>query len=73
MRYTKTVTIHNELEFKSVQIGQWFKWNNGAKGQYLGQTTAGIYVCAYSHSKFTKAHAKRVKLQRDFAKRYGAK
>lgn len=73
MRYTKTVTIHNELEFKGLHIGQWFRWHLGSKGQYMGQTKAGTYVCVYSATPFNTAHAKRNKLQRDYAKRYGAK
>lgn len=64
--------IDNELQFKTMAIGQWFKWYNGAKGQYMGQTKAGTFVCVYSTSKFDKNHAKRNKLQRQFAKRYGS-
>ena len=33
-KYIKTVTVYNEQQFDSMHPGQWFKWNNGARGQW---------------------------------------
>ena len=69
MRYVKTVVIQSELEFKNLHIGQWFQLGySGAKGQYLGQTRAGCYVCRYG--KFSKENAERNKLQREYVKQF---
>lgn len=72
MRYTSTITLNNVMDLDTLHIGQWFKLGeNGEKAQYLGKTRAGVDVARYG--KFSKENAKRNKLQRQFAIRYGSR
>lgn len=70
-RFTKTISIGNELELKGLQPGQWVRYTGGISGQYLGQTKAGTYVIRWG--EFSKRNAMHNKLQRSFALRYGSK
>jgi len=57
-----------------MQVGQWFRWNNGSRGQYMGTTAAGVDVVRMQAAKFGKAQdCARNKLQRQYAKLHGAK
>jgi hypothetical protein len=74
MKYKPEITIFSELQFDSMKPGQWFKWNNGARGQWLGKTLAGTDVVRYQADKFGKfSDLMQNKLKRSYAKRYGAK
>jgi len=74
MRYQKEITIFNAQQFNSMQVGQWFKWHLGSRGQYLGTTLAGVDVVRHQVDKFGKAaDCTRNKLQRNYAKLRGAK
>lgn len=74
MKYAKTITIFSELQFDSMKPGQWFRWNNGARGQWLGKTRAGVDAVRYQGGKFGKlADTTRNKLVRKWAKLHGAK
>ena len=74
MKYAKTITIFSELQFDSMHPGQWFKWNNGARGQWLGKTRAGVDAVRYQADKFGKvSDTKRNHLVRAWAKRNGSK
>jgi len=74
MKYLKTVTIFSELQFDSMKPGQWFEWNNGARGQWLGKTLAGVDVIRHQNVAFGKlVDCQRNKILRDYAKRHGSK
>ena len=74
MKYVKTITIFSELQFDSFKPGQWFQWHNGARGQWLGKTRAGVDAVRYQGGKFGKlADTTRNKLVRKWAKQHGAK
>lgn len=74
MKYTTTVTIFSELQFDAFKPGQWFEWHNGARGQWLGKTRAGVDVVRYQSDKFGKvSDLAQNKIKRDYAKRWGAK
>jgi len=74
MRYQKEITIFNAQQFDTMQPGQWFKWHLGSRGQYLGTTSAGVDVVRYQAANFGKpSDCTRNKLQRQYAKQYGAK
>lgn len=74
MKYAKTITIFSELQFDSMKPGQWFRWNNGSRGQWLGKTKAGVDAVRYQGGKFGKlADTTRNKLLRKWAKQHGAK
>ena len=74
MKYSKTITIFSELQFDSMQVGQWFRWNNGARGQWLGKTRAGVDVVRYQSGKFgNKSDLAHNALKRFYAKLHGAK
>lgn len=74
MKYQPEVTIFSELQFDSMHPGQWFRWNNGARGQWLGKTRAGVDAVRYQSDKFGKvSDTKRNQLVRAWAKRNGAK
>lgn len=71
-RYTKTVVFNYVQELDNLPIGQWVQCGAyGAKGQYMGTTFGNTDVIRWG--RFSKANAKRNKLQRDYAKRHGAK
>lgn len=71
-RYTKTVTFTYVQELDALQIGQWVQYGAcGEKGQFMGTTSD--YNDIFRWGKFSKANAIRNKLQRDYAKRHGAK
>ena len=71
-RYTKTIIFNYAKELDNLPIGQWVQFGAcGAKGQYLGTTSGNTDVIRWG--KFSKANAKRNKLQRGYAKRHGAK
>lgn len=66
MRYTKTVTIQNEMQLMRLRIGQWFKYGLlGNKGQFLGKDKAGKPIVRMG--KFCKGNAIRNKLLRAIA------
>ena len=74
MKYAKTITIFSDLQFDSMKPGQWFQWHNGARGQWLGKTRAGVDAVRYQGGKFGKlADTTRNKLVRKWAKLHGAK
>lgn len=74
MKYLETVTVYSELQFDSFKPGQWFQWNNGARGQWLGKTRAGVDVVRYQADKFGKdSDLVQNKTKREYAKLYGAK
>lgn len=74
MKYVKTITIFSELQFDSMQVGQWFKWHNGARGQWLGKTRAGVDYVRYQSGKFgSKSDCAHNALKRFSAKLHGAK
>ena len=74
MKYLKTITIFSELQFDSMRPGQWFKWHNGARGQWLGKTRAGVDVVRYQSGVYGKVSDNdRNHLLRTWAKSNGAK
>jgi len=74
MKYKPEITIFSEQQFDSMKPGQWFAWNNGARGQWLGKTRAGVDVVRYQSDKFGKvSDLTQNKTKREYAKRYGAK
>ena len=74
MKYAKTITIFSELQFDSMHPGQWFKWNNGSRGQWLGKTRAGVDAVRYQSEKFGKASdTRRNQMIRTWAKKNGSK
>lgn len=73
-KYIKTVTVYNEQQFDSMHPGQWFKWNNGARGQWLGKTRAGVDYVRYQSGKFgSKSDCAHNALKRFTARLHGAK
>ena len=74
MKYAKTITIFSDLQFDSFKPGQWFKWHNGARGQWLGRTKAGVVILRMQAGKFgSLADCERNRLQRNLAIMKGAK
>lgn len=74
MKYLKTITIFSALEFDEFKPGQWFKWNHGARGQWLGKTRAGVDVVRYQWGTYGKVSDNdRNRLLRTWAKSNGAK
>lgn len=74
MKYVKTITIFSELQFDSMRPGQWFKWHNGARGQWLGKTRAGVDAVRYQSGVYGKVSDNdRNHLLRVWAKSNGAK
>ena len=74
MKYAKTITIFSDLQFDSFKPGQWFKWHNGARGQWLGKTKAGVDILRMQAGKFgSLADCERNRLQRNLAIMKGAK
>ncbi|GAB6525163.1 hypothetical protein bcgnr5398_55510 [Bacillus cereus] len=74
MKYSKTITVYSEIQFDSMKPGQWFQWNNGARGQWLGKTRAGVDYVRYQTGKFgSKSDCAHNALKRFTARLHGAK
>jgi hypothetical protein len=74
MKYKPEILIFSELQFDSMKPGQWFKWNNGARGQWLGKTLAGVDVIRHQNKAFGQpADFYRTRILREYAKRHGSK
>lgn len=75
-KYQKTVTVYDLLQFDSLTPGQWIRWNNGAKGQWLGKTRSGVDVVRYQPEdrKWGQpVDCKRSAMLRKYAKSHGSK
>jgi len=74
MRYQKEITIFNAQQFDTMQVGQWFKWSNGARGQWLGKSKAGVDYVRYQTGKFgSESDLANNALKRFMARLHGAK
>lgn len=56
-QFVSTILVSSIGEFSRVKVGQWVQTETGSRGQYLGQSRAGVVVIRWQASKFTKADA----------------
>ena len=56
-RYSKTILVSSIGDFSGIRIGQWVQTEMGSKGQYLGQSKAGVTVIRWQSGKFDKSDA----------------
>ena len=56
-QFTKTILVSSIGDFSRIKIGQWVETEMGQRGQYLGQSKAGVTVIRWQSGKFDKSDA----------------
>ena len=56
-QFTKTILVSSIGDFTRIKIGQWVETEMGQRGQYLGQSKAGVTVIRWQDGKFDKRDA----------------
>lgn len=56
-RFVSTILVSSIGDFSRVRIGQWVQTETGSRGQYLGQSRAGVTVIRWESGKFDKVSA----------------
>lgn len=72
-KYIKTIVVESVESIKSLHVGQWIKFHDGVRGQWLGNTASDVFINRWQEGKFTKADAIKNGTLRAYAKRHGGK
>ena len=56
-QFVSTVLVSSIGDFSRIKIGQWIQTETGSRGQYLGQSQAGVTVIRWESGKFDKRSA----------------
>lgn len=73
-KYQATVSVFSDADFDSIKPGQWVRTVGGARGQYLGKTSAGVVVVRWQPGIFgDKRDTRNNATLRQYARDYGAR
>lgn len=55
--FKSTILVSSIGNFNNIKVGQWIVTEMGQRGQYLGESKAGVTVIRWENNKFNKASA----------------